>query len=131
MPAKSKSKEEIEKVQETLKDIKTRQGIIGYILRGPNSASIDLKDPTKIIDYAILSATAFEAGQDIPNTFEIGKVDDIILEGEDMKVLSMTIGDNRLSIFMEKNVDHNKLCDILKVEFDNRGLRSASCHLRK
>ena len=116
MPAKNKSKEEIEDMQETLKDIKNREGIIGYILRSPNSASIDLKDPTKIIDYAILSATSLEAGQDIANTFEIGKVDAIMLEGGNMKVLSMAIGDNRLSIFMEKNVDHNKLCEDLNLK---------------
>jgi predicted regulator of Ras-like GTPase activity (Roadblock/LC7/MglB family) len=115
MPAKSKSKEEIEDMQETLKDIKNRDGIIGYILRGPNSASIDLKDPTKIIDYAILSATSFEAGQDIASTFEIDRVDAIILEGGGMKVLSMVIGDNRLSIFMDKNVDHGKLCEDLNL----------------
>ena len=113
MPAKSSSKEEIEDLQETLKDIKTREGVIGYILRGPNSASIDLKDPTKIIDHAILSATTLEAGQDISSAFEIGKVDAIILEGGDMKILSMMIGDNRLSIFMKKNVDHDKLCENL------------------
>jgi len=115
MPAKSKSREKIENVQETLKGIKTREGIIGYILRGPDSASIDLKDPTKIIDHAILSATALEAGQDISNTFEIGEVNTIILEGRNIKILSMTIGDNRLSIFMEKNVDHNKLCEDLNL----------------
>jgi predicted regulator of Ras-like GTPase activity (Roadblock/LC7/MglB family) len=115
MPTKSKSKEEIEEVQETLKDLKNREGIIGYILRAPNSASIDLKDPTKIVDYAILSATSLEAGQDIANTFEIDKVDAIILEGGDMKVLSIAIGDNRLSIFMDKNVDHGKLCEDLNL----------------
>ena len=115
MPAKNKSKEEIEDMQETLKDIKNREGIIGYILRSSNSASIDLKDPTKIIDYAILSATSLEAGQDIANTFELGKVDAIMLEGGNMKVLSITIDDNRLSIFMEKNVDHNKLCEDLNL----------------
>jgi len=116
MPAKGKSKEEIENMQETLKDIKTREGIIGYILRGSNSASIDLKDPTKIIDHAILSATALETGQGIANTFEIGKVDSIILTGENIKILSMIIGDNRLSIFMEKNVDHDKLCEDLNLK---------------
>jgi len=115
MPPKSKPKEKIEEIQETLKDIKTREGIVGYILRGSNSASIDLKDPTKIIDHAILSATALEAGQGIANTFEIGKVDSILLTGGDIKILSMIIGDNRLSIFMEKNVDHDKLCEDLNL----------------
>jgi len=114
MPAKSKEKE-IEKLQESLKDIKTTEGIIGYLLRSSNSASIDLKDPTKIIDYAVLSTIALNAGQEISNTFEIGEANTIVVEGGDIKVLSKMIGDNRLSIFMEKKVDHNKLCKDLNL----------------
>ena len=38
-----------ETLQEKLKEIKNQQGIIGYILRSPNSAAVDLKDPQKII----------------------------------------------------------------------------------
>jgi len=115
MSAKNQSKNDIENVQEKLQNIKGREGIIGYILRGPNSASIDLKDPTKIIDYAVLSATAFEAGQDMSAMFEIGEVDSIITEGEDTKILSRVVNDHRLSIFMEKNVDHNRLCKDLSL----------------
>ena len=115
MSAKNKSKNDIENVQEKLQNIKGREGIIGYILRGPNSASIDLKDPTKIIDYAVLSATAFEAGQDMSAMFEIGEVDSIITEGEDTKILSRVVNDHRLSIFMEKDVDHNRLCKDLSL----------------
>ena len=114
MPTKNKEKE-IEKLQEILKDLKTIEGIIGYILRSPNSASIDLKDPTKVIDYAILSTTAFEAGQEMSNTFEIGETETIVLEGDGIKALSMIIGDNRLSIFMENSVDHEKLCKDLNL----------------
>jgi predicted regulator of Ras-like GTPase activity (Roadblock/LC7/MglB family) len=115
MSAKNKSKNDIENVQEKLQSIKGREGIIGYILRGPNSASIDLKDPTKIIDYAVLSATAFEAGQDMSAMFEIGEVDSIITEGENTKILSRVVNDHRLSIFMEKDVDHNRLCKDLSL----------------
>jgi len=115
MSAKNKSKDDIEIMQEKLQSIKGREGIIGFILRGSNSASIDLKDPTKIIDYAALSAAAFEAGQDMSAVLEIGKVDTILLEGEETKVLSMVINNHRLSIFMEKNVDHNKLCKDLNL----------------
>ncbi len=109
MSAKNQSKNDVEALQEKLQSIKGREGIIGYILRGPNSASIDLKDPTKIIDYAILSATAFEAGQDMSAMFEVGEVESIITEGENTKILSRVVNEHRLSIFMEKNVDHNRL----------------------
>jgi predicted regulator of Ras-like GTPase activity (Roadblock/LC7/MglB family) len=115
MSAKNQSKNDIENVQEKLQNIKDLEGIIGYILRGPNSASIDLKDPTKIIDYAVLSATAFEAGQDMSAMFEIGEVDSIITEGENTKILSRVVNEHRLSIFMEKNVDHNRLCKDLNL----------------
>jgi predicted regulator of Ras-like GTPase activity (Roadblock/LC7/MglB family) len=105
---------DIEKIQETLREIKDQEGIIGYILRGPKSASIDLKDPTKIIDYAVLSSTAFDAGSNMTEALQMGEVDTIIVESEEMKLLSMNINNHRLSIFMEKNVDHNKLYRNLK-----------------
>jgi predicted regulator of Ras-like GTPase activity (Roadblock/LC7/MglB family) len=113
MPTKNRSKEKIENLQDRLEEIKTREGVIGYILRSPNSASIDLKDSTKIIDYAVLSATAFEMGQEISEVFKIGKIGTIVLEGADTKILLARIGDNRLSVFMDKSVDHNKLCEDL------------------
>jgi predicted regulator of Ras-like GTPase activity (Roadblock/LC7/MglB family) len=105
---------DIEKIQETLREIKDQEGIIGYILRGPKSASIDLKDPTKIIDYAVLSSTAFDAGRNMTEALQMGEVDTIVVESEEMKLLSMNINNHRLSIFMEKNVDHNKLYKNLK-----------------
>jgi len=105
---------DIEKIQETLQEIKGQEGIIGYILRGPKSASIDLKDPTKIIDYAVLSSTAFDAGRNMTEALQMGEVDTIVVESEEMKLLSMNINNHRLSIFMEKNVDHNTLYKNLK-----------------
>jgi predicted regulator of Ras-like GTPase activity (Roadblock/LC7/MglB family) len=115
MSAKNKSKNNIGILQEKLQKIKDRDGIIGYIFRSPDSASIDLKDPTKIIDYAVLSTTAFEAGQNMSDMFEIGEVDTILLEGENTKILSRVANNHRLSVFMEKNVDHNKLCKDLNL----------------
>jgi predicted regulator of Ras-like GTPase activity (Roadblock/LC7/MglB family) len=115
MSAKNQYKNDVEALQEKLQSIKGREGIIGYILRGPNSASIDLKDPTKIIDYAILSATAFEAGQDMSAMFEVGEVESIITEGENTKILSRVVNEHRLSIFMEKDIDHNRLCKDLNL----------------
>jgi predicted regulator of Ras-like GTPase activity (Roadblock/LC7/MglB family) len=109
MSSKNNSENKIEALQEKLQSIKGREEITGYILRGPNSASIDLKDPTRIVDYAILSSTAFEAGNSISTILEIGEVDSIITEGEDIKITSKAVNDHSLSIFMEKNVDHNKL----------------------
>ena len=93
----------------TLEDINTKKGIIGYILRGPTSASVDIKDPSKIIDYAVLSATAFESSESLLHLFGLSKIRSVVVEGKDMKILCLTIGDHSLSVFMEKTVDHNSI----------------------
>ena len=103
-----------EKLHELLHEIKDQEGIIGYIMRGSKSASIDLKDPTKIIDYAVLSSTVFDAGQNLTETLQMGEIDTIVVESEETKLLSMNSNNHRLSIFMEKSVDHNKLYKSLK-----------------
>ena len=106
---KKKLKENNKELNESLKDMKTRDGIIGYILRTSQSASIDLKDPTKIIDYAVLSSTALETAEDLSETFELGEIQNILLEGKDAKILLLKLEDQRLSIFMERNVDHERI----------------------
>jgi len=104
-----------EDLREALQEIRGRKGIIGYILRASDSASVDFEDPSKIGDYAVLAATAFEEGGNMANTFRIGEVSDIILEGVKMKMLFRAVGDHRLSVFMEKTVDHDLLCKDLSL----------------
>ena len=98
-----------EVLQEKLQEIKEQEGIIGYILRGSKSASIDLKDPKKIIEYAMLSSTTFDVGKDISEELQMGDIEKILVESENSKFLSTTMDDQHLTIFMEKNVNHNKI----------------------
>lgn len=112
---KIKLQHRIENLHTNLENIKTREGIVGYILRTPKSASIDLKDPTKIIDYAVLSSTVLEAGEKLSNTFELGKIHKVTLEGKDAKILILKIGDNRLSIFMDKTVNQDEIYKDLNI----------------
>ena len=97
-----------------LDEIKAYDGVIGYILRNSTSAAIDLKDPTKIIDYAILSSSALDASQKMSELFNLGEVKDIIVEGKDVKVLSLTVDENKISVFMEKNADCGKILKKLR-----------------
>jgi len=107
--------EKIESLQEKLQDIKNQEGIIGYILRGPKTAAIDIKDPTKIIEYASLSSAAFEVSNDIAKNMETGEVYDLVVETENTKVLCMIVNNHRVSVFMEKSVKHNLVCNDLKI----------------
>jgi predicted regulator of Ras-like GTPase activity (Roadblock/LC7/MglB family) len=100
---------EAERIKQNVEKTKERDGVIGYILRNVDSASIDLKDPTKVIDYAVLSSSAWEACDELSETFSLGEVKHVIVEGNSAKLLSFTIEDNKISIFMEKKVDHKRI----------------------
>ena len=113
MLAKNIKMEKIDGLQEKLQDIKQQPGIIGYILRGPETAAIDIKDPTKIIEYASLSSAAFDVSNEIARTMQTGQVNNLVIESENTKVLCMTMNNHRVSIFMEKSVNHNRLCNDL------------------
>jgi predicted regulator of Ras-like GTPase activity (Roadblock/LC7/MglB family) len=104
----------VEELEEKLQEIKNQEGIIGYILRSEKSASIDLKDHTKMIDYALLSSTVFDVSQNMTEDLQMGEVNSIVIESEETKILSMNIDNHRLSIFMEKDVNHDKLYKKLK-----------------
>ena len=92
-----------------LEEIKTYEGVIGYILRNSTSAAIDLKDPTKLIDYAILSSSALDAGEVLSEDFNLGDVKSIIVDGKDVKMLPLTVSDNRISVFMDKEANCEKV----------------------
>lgn len=92
-----------------LEEIAKYEGVIGYILRNSTSAAIDLKDPTKIIDYAILSSSVFDAGEEISALLDIGDVKDTIIEGKDAKVISLVVDENKISVFMEKDANSEKV----------------------
>jgi predicted regulator of Ras-like GTPase activity (Roadblock/LC7/MglB family) len=108
------AKNEFEELQEKLQEIKDQEGIIGYILRSKKSASINLNDPRRIIDYAVLSSTAFDASQEMTEALQLGEPKKFVIESEETKLLSMNVNNHRLSIFMEKSVNHNKLYKNLK-----------------
>lgn len=102
-----------EDIRSVLEEIKKSDGVVGYILRNTTSAAIDLSDPSKIIDYAILSSLTFEASETISGLFDLGKVKNIIVEGKDKKTIQLNIDENGISIFMEKNVDNKKILEKL------------------
>ena len=99
----------VDNLRANLEEIKTYDGVVGYILRNSTSAAIDLKDPAKIIDYAIISSSALDAGEELSKLFNLGAVKDIVVEGKIVKVLSVTVDENRISVFLEKDADCEKI----------------------
>ncbi|RLI21654.1 hypothetical protein DRO54_03110 [Candidatus Bathyarchaeota archaeon] len=109
LPSTPKEDEETETLKAKLESIKNSPEVIGYIIRNSRSATIDAKDPTKIIDYAILSSSTIEMAEKLTEAFQLGTAEKIILEGENAKLLSLSINNNSISIFTEKNADTNKI----------------------
>lgn len=93
----------------SLEEVKEYEGIIGYIWRNSTSAAIDLKDPTKLIDYAILSSSSIDAGEELSKLFNLGAVKTIHVDGKDVKVISFAVDDNKISVFTEKNANLEKI----------------------
>ena len=98
-------------LSEKLAKIRKDKDIIGYIIRNTTSATVDLKEPEKIVEYAIFSSQVLDSSQDISDIFELGAVSSVLIEGKESKALCMNIEGNKISIFMEKNADE---ADILK-----------------
>jgi len=96
-------------LRSSLDKVKARDGIIGYIVRGPTSASVDIKDPAKIIDYAGLSAEAMESSETLSEAFELGAISSIVFEGKNVKMLLLKKGEQELTVFMDRSVDHNAI----------------------
>lgn len=92
-----------------LEEIRNYDGIVGYILKNTNSASIDLKDPAKIIDYAILSSTTFDSTEELSKLFNLEGIKDITINGKNLKMISLTIENNRISIFLENSSDSDRV----------------------
>ena len=110
-----KPKTDVEKIQEKLQSITNQEGILGYILRDSKSAFINIKDRTKLIDYAIFSTTSQDVGCNLTEILHMGEIDTMVVESEKTKLLSTNMNDHHLSLFMEKSVDHDKLFKNLKL----------------
>ena len=95
-------------LRRNLEEIKAEEGVIGYIMRNSASADIDIKDPAKIIDYALLSSSALDASEELATLFDLGNVKNIVIQTSNVKVLSFKVNEAKISVFMEKDVDFNQ-----------------------
>lgn len=97
------------KLRANLEEIKNYDGVVGYILRKTASASVDLKEPSKITEYALLSSTVFDSTTEFSRLFGLGNPKDTIISGKSLKMLFLEVEDDKISIFMESNADMEKV----------------------
>ena len=92
-----------------LEDVVFCSGVIGYILKDSASATIDLPDPERTVEYAMLASQAFEAAEELSELFSLGDIEYTLIECSEMKVLFAAFWEFEFCIFMEKNIDHNEI----------------------
>ena len=93
----------------TLKNLNKLKGVLGYIIRNAASATIDLKEPEKLVEYAIFTSQVMDSSMELTELFALGDLNTILIEGGELKVLIMIINENKINIFMKKSVDHIEL----------------------
>ncbi len=98
---------------EAVQEIRKCNDVAGFILRSDLQATVDLNDPSKIIEYAMLSSQTFDAAETLAATFRLGGTENILVEGKNLKMLCLRLGQNKISIFMEKRIDHKQILSAL------------------
>jgi predicted regulator of Ras-like GTPase activity (Roadblock/LC7/MglB family) len=94
-----------------LTEIRKSQGVIGYILKSKTSATADLEENNKIVDYALLTSQTIDFGCLIAEMFSMGNVESMLIEGKTLKILCLTIYGIQVSVFLEKTADQAKMLD--------------------
>lgn len=102
-------------LSEKLKSIRKSKGVIGYIIRNGASASIDLEEPEKLVEYAIFTSQVIDSSQELANLFAIGDVKNVLVEGKELNVLNLIVKENKINIFLKKDVDHRKIAQKILV----------------
>ena len=102
----SEDEEKFTELSSKLAEIRKDKGVIGYIIKNEASATIDLKEPDKLVEYALFSSQVLDSSLEISNLLEIGDAESILVEGKETNALCMNIDGNKISIFMDKDADH-------------------------
>ena len=90
----------------SLTEIRKLKGVVGYIIRNDASAIIDITDCNSVFQFAILTSEIHESNVEIAKQFNLGAPESVLLEGENIKVLCLSISDNKIGVFMEKSANH-------------------------
>ena len=107
----------------SLAEIRKLNGVKGYILRSDTSAIIDLTEPDKIIEYAILSSQISDSSCEMAKQFNLVDIESVLVEGKSVKVLCMSIDENKISVFMDNTAPHALILQSFRSNCLSKGCR--------
>ena len=89
-----------------LSEIRKLKGVRGYIMRSETAAIVDLTKEGVLSEYAMLASQICECTPGMMKQFNLTDIESIIVEGKTVKVLCINIGENRISVFIDKACSH-------------------------
>jgi predicted regulator of Ras-like GTPase activity (Roadblock/LC7/MglB family) len=88
-----------------LQEVLQLNGVLGYILKNEATATVNLKNPEKKVEYALLASQTFDAAREMHEIFGLGEPESTVVECADLNVLCLNVGGSTVSVFMEKTAD--------------------------
>ena len=70
---------------------------------------LDLAEDDKISQYALFSYQLDQSSVEIAKQISVAEIESALVEGSSLKVLFMKIGENKISVSMEKNANHSAI----------------------
>jgi hypothetical protein len=118
-PKESAAKEEAPqtpKLQETLADIRKIHGVTGYIIKDQSTVVFDVEDNLMLVEYAMLASETFDAYTELEAMYHMGTMENTLIECADVKLLCAIIGENMVSVFLEKDADPQGILQRLQTQ---------------
>ncbi len=97
---------EFSRLASNLVELSKLEGVVGYILRSNSSAVINLPKQVSIADLALLTYQIFCSTGEMAKQFNMNDVESVLVEGKDLKVLCVAIGENKINVLLEKTTSH-------------------------
>jgi hypothetical protein len=115
--AVSSDRVEVERDFDTLNlivgEVQKVHKIKGFILKNSARAMYNLDDSGDIFELALLSSEIFETSSQLFEATAAGPLNSVVLKGDLFSVLCLCVGENQLSIFLDRSVDCNVVLDMM------------------
>lgn len=87
--------------------------IKAFILKNSARAMFSVADSGDIFDLALLSSEIFDSSAQLFEVTAAGPLNSVVLKGELLSVLCLCVGENQLSIFLDRSVDCGLVLDMM------------------
>ena len=100
-------------ISEKINDVQEDSTYESLLTSAQSNATVDGNEPSRIVEYAMLASQAFESSEKMADTFDLGEIRNVIVEGQSAKALCANLDRNKLCVFMKKTADYSWMLELL------------------